>query len=609
MTEIVKEKIHMVDLIIKLFDKLIKRYVNSYLMYGISFLCLLADWCMMKSELGIEYSNFIGTTAKAIGDIALILMPYWLLSPKWRESVIIPVWIIPIWCVCNLAYFRFWNDLIPPASITMGGNMDGNLFEYGFALLRWWDIFFLIPPIIASIALKHFRPALSPSFSLRQKGCLFCCSLIVGLAGQASYIKSTFTWRNEMSQRHLKEGIKEHYLGEYHAQDQLYEYTGPVFYGIRFVIDAINVINCSVELTTNQNKKIADFLQNYSKQICLPDSIKSNNEDFFRSDSMNVVYMIIESLNAEIVSKEIGDWKVMPILDSLAHSEGSVVFDNVVSQIKASSSSDGHLLLMTGLLPPDKISYSITYGSKNTFPSLADAFPYHNKYLLLADDGVCWNEGNTLKNFGLGEPLVIKDRPEYPIEQYGRDGAMFLQAIQMMNGVKHPFFMTLMTISMHIPFSEEAWPLPEILVKADSMTEAQKNYANVCHNTDKYIGEFLKSLPNNTLVIIASDHHQNAASDAGDARAFYMAVNCGRTERISRTVGQVNLFPATLDIINSNMSYRGVAPSAFNPCVVGTIDSYGKVYGSPTGDTLDSLQQAYNISDLIIRGDYFKGIY
>ena len=277
-----------------------------------------------------------------------------------------------------------------------------------------------------------------------------------------------------------------------------------------------------------------------------------------------------------------------------------------MSQIKASSSSDGHLLLMTGLLPPDKIAYSITFGSKNKFPSLADVLPDHHKYLLLADEGVCWNEGNTLRNFGLGEPLVIKDRPQFPIEELGRDGAMFRQAISLLDTIQKPFFMTLMTISMHIPFKEEAWQLPDWLKSAEGLTQMEKDYANVCNQTDRYIGEFLKSLPDNTLIFIASDHHQTIASDGNaDKRAFFMAVNSGRTERISRTVGQANLFPAELDIMGRSTSYRGLVPSAFNTCVDGTLDSYGNVYGNPSDATLDSLRNAYRISDLIIRSDYF----
>ena len=184
---------------------------------------------------------------------------------------------------------------------------------------------------------------------------------------------------------------------------------------------------------------------------------------------------------------------------------------------------------------------------------------------------------------------------------------MFKQATEIAKDIKEPFFMTLMTISMHIPFKEEAWPLPDDLKKAEGLTQMEKDYANMCRNTDRWIGTFLKSLPENTIVFIASDHHQDIASSrSADPRAFFMAVNSGRTERISRTVGQANLFPATLDILGADVKYGGLAPSGFDKSVDGTMDSYGNIYGKPSREALDTLKRAYEISDMIIRGDYFQ---
>lgn len=575
--------------------------------YLIVLFCMAFEWWWFKRELNIEYTSTVGTGLKCFGDLALILSPFWLIKPKWRWMTLFPVWILAIWSVANLTYFRFWGELIPPAAITMGGNIDGGLIEYGVALLRWSDFLLLLPPIVAWLSMLYLKPSRSPSFGIRLKCCLIVASLLVGAVGQISYFKTTYSWRKNISVESLSEGLRDHFIGVYTGQKQLYLYNGLAYYGARFMYEAISLLTESLKLTDDQKIEISEFLKKYER-VAIVDSIADGNRtEAIDLDSLNVVYIIVESLNADMVSKTLGNTKIMPVLDSLSNQEGSVVFDNVVSQIKAASSSDGHLLLMTGLLPPEKAAYSIMYGSYNRFPSLADIFPSHHKYLLLADEGVCWNEGNTLRNFGLGEPLAIKDRPEYPIETYGRDGAMFLQAMKMMKDIRQPFFMTLMTISMHIPFKESAWPLPPELKETEGMTQMEKDYVNMCHHTDRYIGEFLNTIPDNTLVIIASDHHQDIASEEeGKTRAFFMAANTGRTERISRTVGQVNLFPAVLDLLGRNSGYGGMAPSAFNPCVDGTIDSYGNVYGKPSPSALDTLETAYRISDIIIRGDYFK---
>ena len=166
-------------------------YGNAVVWYVTVFLCLMAFWWMMKWELGIDYPSIIGTFVKSAGDVALVLLPYWLLRPRWRWTAMILLWIIPILCVGNLAYFRFWNDLIPPASVTMGGNIDGNLMQYGMALLKWSDLLFLVPPCLAWLVYKKVKPWLSPSVRPGWKVIAVVLSLIECAAGQGAYFKTS----------------------------------------------------------------------------------------------------------------------------------------------------------------------------------------------------------------------------------------------------------------------------------------------------------------------------------------------------------------------------------------------------------------------------------
>lgn len=575
------------------------KYWNAIVWYATGFVCLCLQWWLIKFNLGIEYPNTIGTFLKCIGDVAIVMMPYWLLAPKWRWTALIPVWLFSIFGIVNLVYYRFWGDLVLPASVTMAGNVNGNLMEYGFSLMCWNDLFFLIVPLFACLVCLFMNPGISISFSSKIKILFVVVSLLIGAVGQYSYFKSVYNWRYSNYGLSMGEAVFQHYFGVYNSPIQLYNSNGPVYYCFRYVNDIFEVWNSSIDLTTEQVKEIDHFIENYTH---LPEK----NRTVFSLDTINVVYIIVESLNSDMLNKTIGGMKIMPFLDSLANTDGTILFDNVVSQTKASSSSDGHLLLMTGLLPPEKISYSISYGSKNTFPSIADVLPDHHKYLLLADDGICWNEGNTLRQFGLGHPLVEKDRPQFSIKDFGRDGALFRHATEIIKTAAQPFFMTMMTISMHIPFKEEAWPVPEDIENAVGISRFEKDYANMCHNFDSYLSEFVSSLPENTLIFIASDHSQNLASDGKhQSTGMFMAVNSGRTAHISRTVGQVNIFPATLEILGRYNGYGGLAPSAFDPSVDGTMDSYGNIFGNPSQTTLDTLRKAYEISDLIIRSDYF----
>ncbi len=555
---------------------------RGFLAYIVSAAGILCVWVLIKSGLGVEYSKAAATLMKAVGDTAVILLGYWLLAPRWRWLALVPVWIFALWGVCNLAYFRFWGELIPAASVTMGGNVDGNLMEYGLSLLRWSDLWFFLVPAVVTIVFRLIGPTRAPSFGLKMKMWMIAASCLLGVAGQFSYFKSSWGWRNDIRERSFSAALQEHYTGEFSEYRRLYSYSGPVWYGIRYLADIYQVLFSSVSLSDDEKNEIRSLLAEYERSGGASEV----------ADSVNVVYIIVESLNSDMVEKEISGRKVMPALDSLARLDGTVWVSNVESQIRASSSSDGHLLLLTGLLPPEKISYSITFGSRNKFPSLADRFPRHEKRLLLADDGVCWNEGNTLRNFGLGEPITTLDRDEKEIEIYGRDGAMFRQAAEMVKTLKQPFFMTLMTISMHIPFREKGWDVPEWIENAEHLSRMEKDYANTCLHTDMYIAEFLRALPANTMVFIASDHHQTIASEPDcPPAAMMMALHTPITRRVSRRVGQVNLFPAALDLLGIGEGYAGVAPSALS---------------DEAGVDNASLARARRVSDLIIRGDYFQ---
>lgn len=65
-------------------------------------------------------------------------------------------------------------------------------------------------------------------------------------------------------------------------------------------------------------------------------------------------------------------------------------------------------------------------------------------------------------------------------------------------------------------------------------------------------------------------------------------------------------YVVALDILGLAGDYRGMAPSAFDETVDGAVDSYGNNYGRLSQEMIDTLALAYRLSDLIIRGDYFR---
>lgn len=553
--------------------------------------------CLFGASSDIYYPNMFGTLLKYAGDSALILSPYWLSGRKWRASIVIPVWAYGIWSIVNLAYFRFRGDLLPSSALVMTSNVDGDVLKYGVALLRLSDSLFILLPLLLTGVLAWLRPWKSPTLDRMPRMVLLGCSALMFIAGQCSYLKSHLSWSQEKNETGFADAVKEHYLGVYNATQQgIYRNDGAVAYAMLYIRDTAALARHKIDLTDGQMREIKGFLEAYTQ--------KSPSESM--PDSVNLVYVIVESLNSEVVDMEVGGRKVMPVLDSLSRSDGTVYFSNVVPQIKDASSSDGHLILLTGLLPLRKNPYSMLYGDVNTFPSIADRFGRHHKYLLLADDGRIWNERLTLENFRLGKALTV-DEMHYDKSRFGQDGAMMMHAADMLDTIRKPFLMTMMTMSMHMPFDEPAWETPPFISKSPGLSQSQKRYLTVCNGMDSALGRFIDALPSNTVVVVASDHTQNMALLKVDSpRAVFMAVNTGMTLRSDRTVGQVNLYPTLLQILGLKGGWRGLARSAVAPMVKGTLDAYGNAYGRISQQEADTLRKAFDTSDLIIRGDYFR---
>ena len=133
------------------------------------------------------------------------------------------------------------------------------------------------------------------------------------------------------------------------------------------------------------------------------------------------------------------------------------------------------------------------------------------------------------------------------------------------------------------------------------------------HYFDACLGRFLKGLEEaglleNSVVVIVSDHHKKMrATDSEDKPMpiVFIALNTGITKRIEGPVGQIDVFPTVLDIMGVEDGWRGLGTTMLDSTNCSAVDRYGNLYGS-SGSERDSLKtKAWDISDLMIRGNYF----
>ena len=111
----------------------------------------------------------------------------------------------------------------------------------------------------------------------------------------------------------------------------------------------------------------------------------------------------------------------------------------------------------------------------------------------------------------------------------------------------------------------------------------------------------------NTVIIIASDHHigvlKNGAKETYPIA--FIALNTGMTKKIDRPVGQIDVFPTVLQIMNRSREWEGLGMSMLDERNASSINASGVLIGT-SGKHIDSMKrEAWEISDLIIRGNYF----
>lgn len=588
------------------------------LFYCASLLSFILTLYLFNHEINDGSFKLHTLVVRYLGEGMLLLLPYWLIPDRWKGSVLIPVWFSALFMTVNLWYFRFFKDLIPASSYLMSGNFDLLLLNSIRGVWNPTDIIFLMTPAILTASyFLYFRKKIvgggKSLISNRLKMYLVLFSSIMTLLCQLAMSSSARKWLSgagyEVS---LSEAFLFRFSG-YSANINAYRFLGYDFYTMSTLAEVIMPDDACIELSDDEVRKIDGFIAGRTeKRLCkATDSLLSRNRD------KNLVLIIVESLNADVIGAVVNGTPVTPTLNSLIKVDGTVSCTNMIPQVKSGGSSDGQMLYNTGLLPAQNYTAAMRFGD-NTFLSIANTIPFRTAFEVIGEEQSMWNHRTTSASYGYG---ALYDRDS--IDAYGfdpsatgSDAAIFGLAIQKIKDAPQPFFAEITTLSMHIPFHEDAVPMEKWVSAADGMTASARNYINITHYFDNELGKFIQQLKDcrkydNTIIVIASDHHCHALDDIFDVNDIrpivFIALNTGISERIERTVGQIDVFPTIVDMMGrgNTAQWRGLGISMLDRSLNSAVDQFGDVHGEAPDADITRQKEAWLISDLIIRGNYF----
>lgn len=521
---------------------------------------------------------------------------------RWRWIVCVIAVLCNLFMLVNLDYSRYWQDLIPFSSIFNKSSYNTIVLKSSVTYLRLSDTIFIANSIIPLILYKVLGINRKDGLSVITRTVAVAFITALYLIAQAlsvnsikSYYRSIgttdFTFHDALKSRQIMQSNRK----------CMWRGTGMILYTMYQLSHMGD--SKGISLTDKEIAKIDKFL-NITRNSYI--------QQFGYNRDKNLILIIVESLNADVIEKSINGIEITPVLNRLINEKGTVSNLNVITQVKDGGSSDGQMIYNTGLLPIKSGCTAYNFGS-NEFPSLVKALKPAESLEIISEQGFVWNHFETSKQYGydrlfdrIGEGDGISEHP-------GADALLFRKALHLCKDIAQPFLMEITTFSMHSPFLDPDATTNKDIDMLKNISMQLANYYRMTNYFDTQLGYFINGLKENGLydksvIVIVSDHNVEISGNGNDYKNIvFMAVNSGKSERINRTVGQIDVFPTVLDIMGvDNKTWRGLGISMFDKGNTSAFDAYGNRHGNSSDNIEMHQREAWEISDMIIRSNYFS---
>lgn len=493
---------------------------------------------------------------------------------KRKSWTIYVSFIVSIWCIAELTYFRANKIFLDAYSFTMVGNMDGFWSSVPMYIYVSDFIIFLFTVIlIISYCLLHNK-------LINYKISIFgiCISILLNIYACIGLVNFDFNnvgTVNPFAKKAIGiivEPSKQTYLNRFSV-------IHAFLYDLK-EITLLPIENKTYVLSNSEIQQTNRFIH-YS----------SINE----SNSSNVIVILVESLEAWTISRDI-----TPNLQAFISDESTIFYANkIITQTKGGTSADGQMIVNTGLLPINEGAVCYRY-PMNHFPSISKN--YKRTAAIVPGSLSVWNQKYMSDSYGISNNY----------ETSTNDADIFNKLIEI-----YPYneYTLAITMSSHSPFN--SCPNQDVNVPSD-MPELMQNYLKSINFMDENLGNFLSfiesdSILQNSTIVITGDHTifpseiRKEFSDYCKANNLDYKVeenycpliiyspNIKEKTMVDEVVYQMDIYPTILHVI-------------------GAEDYYWKGFGV---NLLDSVARqnrpispvdAFELSDKLIRANYFKEI-
>lgn len=505
----------------------------------------------------------------------LITSPVFLL--KKNTWILCTSVIITIWSIANLIYLRSCNLLIDSYAISMTGNMNG-FWDSILLYIEISDLLFLLPNIILFVTYYIInKKSKAPKISKKNAAITFAIALFlnfccgIGLTNKYYGDRYFNLFINPFSK------ISHNLLTNYQYAKEFSPIHSLIYEFKELITQPFN--NNQYKLNSEEINSANQFINKNYKYI---------------SPQNNLIIILVESLE---------NWTITPIVTPNIYNfieENNRMYckyvkDNVIN----GGSSDGQFIINTGLLPV-KAGATVYEHNKNVFPALSKI--YKNAIGIIPGDVSTWNQHIMSLRYGFTNHNVVEND---------------FDVINYLNKVKNKYdYILTITISSHQPYSAH---LNSSLKFNELLPSEIEKYLKCINYADECLGSFLTSIAHNdslqnSTIVITGDHKCRISQNNRNEFINYTKINKSEF-KIDNGSCPLIIFSPNIDRkidINEDIFQMDIYPTILH--LIGAEDYYWKGFGVNLLDSVArknrpiSLEDAFELSDKLIRANYFKEI-
>lgn len=500
----------------------------------------------------------------------------------------------------NLLYFRSFGICFPFNMMLEFQQLQG-LNQSIVELMRWYDMLFLIVPIVMIFAYRWLSTRLQ-TFSYKLHYGLLALYLLLTLCPVLYVINY-----RQFDITKLHGQIHENYAM---APKRTYRGFG-LLPSLSYQIWNRSQI---VEPTEHELAQIDNLIE---AQHAYFDRAYTNT-----SAKTNCVILLLESFSSQAIHPH-----YMPVLHELCRQNSTLYCPKVKQLTQGGKSIGGQLVVMTGLHGLRNSTFVTDFRS-NSYPSIASAMRDRSSdcytFSVVSTDTNFWQQDVVNRQLGVEGLYGLRDiKAEYEEpccnkHKWIDDKSLFSFAAEKIEGLNTPFCCVVVPSNMHSPYSYDS--AIDCNANFEELEDGELHeYMRRANYLDRQIGTLIERLKEcgkyeDTLIIVTSDHHVPYVSEAMNAAlteyipAIFINTAADWGEQNRRNEGVVfchsQLYPTALQLMGLHPEgYIGLFPPMTD---VEATAEYGFDSCDYATTTNEQLKLVYDLGELIVRSNHFE---